>query len=69
MKRQALVLLLLFAAAPCLAQTKVGHINSEAIMQTLPEAIDARNRWIPCRPVGGRAAETADRMEAQVRRL
>ncbi|MCC6398392.1 MAG: OmpH family outer membrane protein [Bacteroidetes bacterium] len=42
MKRQALVLFLLVAAGTGLAQTKVGHINSEAIMQTLPEAIDAQ---------------------------
>lgn len=37
----ALVLLLLgWSIAP--AQSKIGHINSEAIMQALPEAIDAQ---------------------------
>ncbi len=34
--------MLLAAAALAPAQTKIGHINSEAIMQTLPEAIDAQ---------------------------
>jgi len=36
------VALLLLAAAQAPAQSKIGHINSEAIMQTLPEAIDAQ---------------------------
>lgn len=29
-------------ALPAAAQSKIGHINSEAIMQALPEAIDAQ---------------------------
>lgn len=29
-------------AVPASAQSKIGHINSEAIMQSLPEAIDAQ---------------------------
>lgn len=39
-----LVLVLLMAAAPSIAwtQSKIGHINSEAIMQALPEAVDAQ---------------------------
>lgn len=37
-----LVLFLLPALLPCAAQSKIGHINSESIMQTLPEAIDAQ---------------------------
>ena len=36
------VALLLAAATLTQAQSKIGHINSEAIMQTLPEAIDAQ---------------------------
>jgi outer membrane protein len=43
MRRICLTALLLAAiacAAP--AQSKIGHINSESIMQTLPEAIDAQ---------------------------
>lgn len=42
MKSIAVVLLL--ACVPVLAfgQTKIAHINSESIMQTLPEAIDAQ---------------------------
>lgn len=36
------VALLLMAATLTQAQSKIGHINSEAIMQTLPEAIDAQ---------------------------
>ena len=37
-----LIALLLLAGGAATAQTKIGHINSEAIMQTLPEAIDAQ---------------------------
>ncbi len=39
-----LVLVLLMAAAPSIAwtQSKIGHINSEAIMRALPEAVDAQ---------------------------
>lgn len=42
MKRIAVVLLVVFAAGMAAAQSKIGHINSESIMQTLPEAIDAQ---------------------------
>lgn len=43
MKRfMAAVLVLAAVASIGVAQTKVGHINSEAIMQALPEAIDAQ---------------------------
>ena len=43
MKRTAVVaLLLVFAVAASVAQMKIGFINSETIMQTLPEAIDAQ---------------------------
>jgi outer membrane protein len=42
MKRIILVLVLVLAAAAVHAQSKIGHINSEAIMQALPEAIDAQ---------------------------
>lgn len=43
MKRfMAAVLVLATAVGISVAQTKVGHINSEAIMQALPEAIDAQ---------------------------
>jgi len=42
MKRIILVLVIVLAAAAACAQTKIGHINSEAIMQALPEAIDAQ---------------------------
>lgn len=38
----AVVLVLVMAACISVAQTKVGHISSEAIMQALPEAIDAQ---------------------------
>jgi outer membrane protein len=34
--------MLLAAAALATAQSKIGHINSEAIMQALPEAVDAQ---------------------------
>ena len=42
MKRWMLVVLLLAAVSATSAQSKIGHINSEAIMQALPEAIDAQ---------------------------
>lgn len=42
MKRIILVLVLVLAATAAQAQSKIGHINSEAIMQALPEAIDAQ---------------------------
>ncbi len=42
MKRIILVLVLVLAAVAAHAQTKIAHINSEAIMQALPEAIDAQ---------------------------
>jgi outer membrane protein len=41
MKRLA-VLLVLLVPGLCAAQSKIGHINSEAIMQALPEAVDAQ---------------------------
>ena len=42
MKRLALAVLLALVCAGASAQMKIGHINSETIMQTLPEAIDAQ---------------------------
>jgi outer membrane protein len=51
---KSLVAVLLCACVPLLAfsQAKIAHINSESIMQTLPEAIDAQktldalvNQW------------------------
>jgi outer membrane protein len=43
MKRIVVLLAVLAGAFSIMpAQTKIGHINSEAIMQTLPEAIDAQ---------------------------
>jgi outer membrane protein len=42
MKRFAVLAVMLLVANTVGAQTKVGHINSEAIMQALPEAIDAQ---------------------------
>jgi outer membrane protein len=42
MKRTALALLLVLCWVGVPAQTKIAHINSEAIMQALPEAIDAQ---------------------------
>jgi len=41
---RSLALIVFLAATACLAsaQSKIGHINSEAIMQALPEAIDAQ---------------------------
>lgn len=42
MKRWMVVAVLAVAAGSLSAQTMVGHINSEAIMQALPEAVDAQ---------------------------
>ena len=42
MKRWMLVMLALTIPAWTFAQSKIGHINSEQIMQTLPEAQDAQ---------------------------
>ena len=42
MKRLALAVLLALVCAGASAQMKIGHLNSETIMQTLPEAIDAQ---------------------------
>jgi len=43
MKRMAVVtLLLLLVSAGATAQAKIGFVNSETIMQTLPEAVDAQ---------------------------
>jgi outer membrane protein len=42
MRRLAVAMLLALACAGTAAQMKIGHINSETIMQTLPEAIDAQ---------------------------
>ncbi|HTO93801.1 MAG TPA: OmpH family outer membrane protein [Bacteroidota bacterium] len=42
MKRFAVAALLALCCAGAAAQMKIGHINSETIMQTLPEAIDAQ---------------------------
>jgi outer membrane protein len=42
MRRLAVVVVLALASAGAAAQMKIGHINSETIMQTLPEAIDAQ---------------------------
>lgn len=42
MKRFIVGALLALACAGAAAQMKIGHINSETIMQTLPEAIDAQ---------------------------
>ena len=42
MRRFAVAAVLALACAGAAAQTKIGHINSETIMQTLPEAIDAQ---------------------------
>jgi outer membrane protein len=41
-RRMFIVLGVILAASGVSAQSKIGHINSEAIMQTLPEAIDAQ---------------------------
>jgi len=42
MKRSILLVLVLMVSGLVLAQTKIGHINSEQIMQALPEAQDAQ---------------------------
>jgi outer membrane protein len=42
MRRFAVAAVLALACAGAAAQMKIGHINSETIMQTLPEAIDAQ---------------------------
>ena len=42
MKRCMLLMLMLTLPVFVLAQAKIGHINSEQIMQTLPEAQDAQ---------------------------
>ncbi|MCK5571446.1 MAG: OmpH family outer membrane protein [Bacteroidetes bacterium] len=42
MKRLMMVCSLLLLAGVMVAQTNIAHINSEAIMQALPEAIDAQ---------------------------
>ncbi|MBI5471127.1 MAG: OmpH family outer membrane protein [Ignavibacteriae bacterium] len=42
MKRIALALLMALCATIGVAQMKIGHINSETIMQNLPEAVDAQ---------------------------
>ena len=42
MKRFVMLVLLVCAAGSMFGQSKIGHINSEAIMQALPEAIDAQ---------------------------
>jgi outer membrane protein len=42
MRRIAIAVLLALTCAGAAAQMKIGHINSETIMQTLPEAIDAQ---------------------------
>ncbi len=42
MRQWMLVALLAAAATFATAQSKIGHINSEAIMQALPEAVDAQ---------------------------
>jgi outer membrane protein len=42
MKPFAVVVLLACVSVLAFGQSKIGHINSESIMQTLPEAIDAQ---------------------------
>ena len=42
MKRIVLVCAAVLVATAAAAQSKIGHINSEAIMQALPEAVDAQ---------------------------
>ena len=42
MKCFAVVLVVVLTSSLGVAQMKIGHINSEAIMQALPEAIDAQ---------------------------
>ena len=43
MKRVLLVLFFGAVVVPALGQSKIGHINSEAIIQALPEAQDAQH--------------------------
>jgi len=42
MKRITMCMLLVVVPGLLVAQSKIGHINSEAIMRDLPEAIDAQ---------------------------
>ncbi|HET6273963.1 MAG TPA: OmpH family outer membrane protein [Bacteroidota bacterium] len=42
MKHSVLVVIALLVAGLASAQSKIGHINSETIMQALPEAVDAQ---------------------------
>jgi outer membrane protein len=42
MKRSVVMLLVLMVPSLALSQQKIGHINSEQIMQALPEAQDAQ---------------------------
>ena len=42
MKKWMLVVMLLTTVGVAAAQSKIGHINSEAILQALPEAVDAQ---------------------------
>jgi outer membrane protein len=42
MKRSVLAVIAMLVAGGAFAQSKIGHINSEAIMQALPEAVDAQ---------------------------
>ncbi len=42
MKRIALAVLMVLGTGIGVAQMKIGHINSESIMQNLPEAVDAQ---------------------------
>lgn len=42
MKRLVAALAMLLCSGTGVAQMKIGHINSEAIMQALPEAVDAQ---------------------------
>src|SRR5512140_3572662 len=42
MKRTMLVVALAVLCAAASAQSKIGYINSESIMQALPEAVDAQ---------------------------
>ena len=42
MKHSVLVVMALLCASLASAQSKIGHINSETIMQALPEAVDAQ---------------------------
>ncbi|MBM2845233.1 MAG: ompH [Bacteroidetes bacterium] len=42
MKHSVLVVIALLFAGLASAQSKIGHINSETIMQALPEAVDAQ---------------------------